>query len=238
MTRAWLALSSFVALRSLPLASSGGSRCIDRDDLPVSDISQLFKRSKKELDAIFTRGCIEQGQFPMGVTKGELVWATGVLPPVAQLLYGEAFELVWEGSFLQKTVCDGRDFFFYFSLLNPLVDGAKLGVGQVVAMPAKAGVGRLADPKVRLDDQLSYVYDFGISKTEDCLDQVSPFGRQRYPFDNVFPINLVREEGRIVGVDDTGRTIELQRDFFEVLDGMLVPFQYEAMLAGPGAITR
>jgi len=164
-----------------------------------------------------------------GPTYGEVV-AANLIEPLSSL-YAQLFGLVWEGSFMQKTNCKGKDLFFYFILLNPL-DGANILKSQFTWFTAKATVGLLPDKAQRLDDKPVYLFDYSISQ-QDCPDEVSPWGRQKYPFDNPPILKGVIDEARIVGVDEEKRPIQLQRVFIQVLPGVYKLWEYAALLSNP-----
>ena len=112
----------------------------------------------------------------------------------------------------------------------PLCVCVQLFKSQVTWFPAKASIGKLPDKHKRLDDKKSYLYDYSVSKT-DCPDEVSPWGRQKYPFDNPPPLKLLYDEARIVGVYDD-KPIQLVRVFLNVYDGLLIPVWYEMYVSG------
>ncbi|CEM32876.1 unnamed protein product [Vitrella brassicaformis CCMP3155] len=217
-----------LALSSVSLVSGG---CIDRDpaEWPVQDISELRKRSEKELAAIFAKGCVEDESFMLGTKYGEMIWVD--LPEPFRSAYTGLFNLAFQGFFVQKTVCKGEDLYFYFVLLNPF-DGGKVFKSQYGWFTAKVTKGQLPDEKQRIDDAPSYLFDYRITK-EECPDQVSPFGRLKYPFDNAPILNTVLDEGRIVGIDKENRPIILLRIFFEVMPGKFALWEHGLMLGNP-----
>ncbi|CEL99416.1 unnamed protein product [Vitrella brassicaformis CCMP3155] len=205
-----LPLWPLLLLALSPVAHVSGG-CLNRDDLPVLEMSDLKKLSIKQLDEIFTKGCIEEEPL-LGPHWGGIL--NSILHEPAEDIYRGLFGLVFEGALFQKTSCKGEDLWFYFPLLNPF-DGGKLFKSQVTLFTARVTTGQFPHEKHR------------ISK-EDCPDLASPWGRLKYPLDNPPILKDIIDEARIVGVDEKGRAIILNRAFLKIWEDVVIFLQYEA----------